>query len=147
MKLNKRNRPTTPAWNYLRRARKASCQQFDGVHVPECLTSASLIRGYLMVRDGVVIGTLHKGDWVVIGEDGKIRLMHEAEFNSKYELITTSELTQNLEVSVVYYAQITEPPEGARKVADLDCCSAVRTLAGGSKLLINTSEWAQVYIL
>jgi hypothetical protein len=71
-----------------RRPRKACCQQFDGKHLPPALAAGLIYKGYVLVRDaktGEIVGTLNKGDWVVIGEDGKLRLIREATFASKYE--------------------------------------------------------------
>jgi hypothetical protein len=47
-----------------------------------------MYKDYVLVRDadtGQIVGTLNKGDWAVIGEDGKLRLLTESVFASKYE--------------------------------------------------------------
>ena len=61
-------------YNAERRPRKAWAEQFNGVDVPENIISAEWHGGHLLLRDsaGHIAGTVRKGDWSVIGEDGSI---------------------------------------------------------------------------
>lgn len=71
-----------------RRARLAECVQFDGVTIPEGLPcSIDLHNGALMLRNEYknLIGTLHRMDWAVIGEDGRMRIYSDEKFQLMYE--------------------------------------------------------------
>ncbi len=72
-----------------RRARLAECIQFDGVTIPDLPYSMTPRNGSLMLRDddSHLIGTLHPLNWVVIGEDEKMRIYTDAKFQLMYEVI------------------------------------------------------------
>jgi len=75
-----------------RRSRKAECFQFKGHNydvIAPLFESASLYgTDTIMLRKHQGgIKCLSIGDWVVIGEDGKVRTYKDNEFNLMYEVI------------------------------------------------------------
>lgn len=74
-----------------RRARTAQCIQYDGENLPalqEMMPQAQLlpINGDILVRRyDTHVQTIRVSDWLVKGEDGRVTIMPNGEFNSKYE--------------------------------------------------------------
>lgn len=79
-------------FTHKRIARFAHCIQFSDKTTQEILTilgpEASLYdKTYIVIRAQDKIYTLRMGDWVIIGENCKIKVYKEEEFRTKYENI------------------------------------------------------------
>ena len=86
--------PTT--YNYKKKPYRALCLQYRDGNAEEVLSMLSqnnaeghLYGEHIMVRYNMHrINTIGYGDWVVVGEDGRVRFHGEDVFKIKYEEIT-----------------------------------------------------------
>lgn len=75
-----------------RRPRKAECLQYTGVNTTDALAmlnddECQQHTGGIIVRRKWDIALVRVGSWILKGEDGKIRILSDADFLSKYEVL------------------------------------------------------------
>ena len=81
-----------PAPTHQRKARKATALQFtdneEGIADFTGLVTELHKNGWCYLREKTrLVGTLAPNGWVFYGEDGKLRILRDGEFKSRYEVI------------------------------------------------------------